>query len=241
MYDQITVRIKSTDRKVFIKRKPLFASHTSPIHCHHYTEVHFLLSGNIEFQINGKQYKITSGNIFVIPEKLLHSCEFVSEDCRWLSLFLDCNITCPTLLKSNIQLLNEFLEYAENLNTNDYSKLAAFISLLCNDLFEDEMLVAEKTQDYALVIEDFFSVNYSNNVRLSDLADILHLSEKQTERLIMKYTGKTFKQKISHQRIKIAKILIKENKMSLKEIAEYVGYNSYSGFWKALKQYDTPI
>ena len=40
---------------------------------------------------------------------------------------------------------------------------------------------------------------------------------------------------ITKKRIEVAKALLEKNELSKKEIAEYVGYNSYGGFFKALK------
>ena len=70
---------------------------------------------------------------------------------------------------------------------------------------------------------------------LSDLAKALCLSEKQTERVVLKHTGKNFRRNITKKRIEVAKALLEKNELSKKEIAEYVGYNSYGGFFKALK------
>ena len=44
---------------------------------------------------------------------------------------------------------------------------------------------------------------------------------------------KTFKEKLSSTRIESAKILIESANMPMQKAAEYVGYKSYSGFWKA--------
>lgn len=74
---------------------------------------------------------------------------------------------------------------------------------------------------------------------LSDLAARLYLSEKQTERLVLKHTGQTFKQKLSDTRVAMANVLIRETEMPLHKVAEYVGYSSYSGFWKALQKTQT--
>ena len=41
---------------------------------------------------------------------------------------------------------------------------------------------------------------------------------------------------ISSTRVMIAKQLLRSSDMSLSEIAEYVGYRSYAGFWKAMKK-----
>ena len=41
---------------------------------------------------------------------------------------------------------------------------------------------------------------------------------------------------ITQKRMKIAHILLESTEMTLKEISEYVGYGSYSGFYKAFRK-----
>jgi AraC-like DNA-binding protein len=91
--------------------------------------------------------------------------------------------------------------------------------------------------DHALQIRDFFSLNYNKRITLSDLAKELHLSPMQTQRVIKKHTGKTFGENLLLQRMTVAENLMKTTEMSLADIAEYIGYESYCGFWKARRQF----
>ena len=82
----------------------------------------------------------------------------------------------------------------------------------------------------------FFSNRYSEDVRLSDLAEAIHLSERQTERLVIEHTGRGFRDELTETRVKIARQRLADKNMTLGEIAGYVGYRSYAGFWKAMKK-----
>ena len=75
-----------------------------------------------------------------------------------------------------------------------------------------------------------------NVIRIEDLAKELHLSTRQTERLVFANTGNTFGNELTLTRIAIAKHLIKTTDMKLSDVAEYVGYKSYAGFYKALNR-----
>ena len=88
-----------------------------------------------------------------------------------------------------------------------------------------------------LQIREFFSLHYNKSIQLSDLAKELHLSNMQTQRIVKKYTDKTFGENLLIQRMTIAENLMETSDMSLLEISEYVGYHSYCGFWKAYKKY----
>ncbi len=91
--------------------------------------------------------------------------------------------------------------------------------------------------DPAVLIYEFFSMRYNRNIKLSDLAAFLNYSEKHTERLLKKHTGMTFKNKLIEYRMKTAGFLRKSTAMTMTEIAGYVGYSNYSGFWKARKEF----
>lgn len=83
------------------------------------------------------------------------------------------------------------------------------------------------------LIEEFISCRYADPVGISALASILFLSRRQTQTAVKNIMGADFKQLIVRQRVTVAKILIRDTKMPLEEIASHVGYNSYSGFYMA--------
>ena len=101
--------------------------------------------------------------------------------------------------------------------------------------FYGNVKVTHCQKDYAYVITEFFSRNYDKNITIKDIADELSLCPMQAQRVIKKHTGKTFGENLLLQRMTVADQLTKTK--SLNEIAFLVGYNSYSGFWKAYKKY----
>ena len=54
--------------------------------------------------------------------------------------------------------------------------------------------------------------------------------------MVKKFTGSTFTGLLNKQRLKIANYLSENKLMSEKEIAEYIGFNSYGYYWKAKKK-----
>ncbi len=76
-------------------------------------------------------------------------------------------------------------------------------------------------------IENFLLENYINRVSILDLANRLHLSKRQVERIMKKEFKMSFKQKIVQKRIELAKTLLETTDDSIKKIAEKIGYDSY--------------
>lgn len=239
MYNELEVRIGTKTCKAFFKsKKEEFFNKISPIHNHHYTEIHLLARGEISFDVDNKRYNLTPGNILAVPQEMYHICLNTSLENTHICFFIDVSIKSPKLIEVPSNLIEGFIEdYKKAFDNGNYCKIASYVSLLCNDIFGDEVVYVKASDDYAIVIEEFFSIHYAEDVRLFDLASQLCLSEKQTERLVLKHTGKTFKQKLSCTRVEMAKKLIEDSNMPMQKAAEYVGYKSYSGFWKALKEY----
>ncbi len=115
--------------------------------------------------------------------------------------------------------------------------LSSYISLICSNVIDNLCESVAENTDYAYAINEFFGRFYNMKVTVTDLASYLGLSEKQTTRLVKKHTGKTFLQNLLEARMLTADYLSKNTDMPMTEIARYVGYNSYGGFFKAREKY----
>lgn len=81
-----------------------------------------------------------------------------------------------------------------------------------------------------LFVKDFIDSNYSDNLRLKDLAAIGILSENHLLRNFNQIFGITPFQYISRKRIQEAKRQVLESDKPIKDIASDLGYSSFSNF-----------
>lgn len=88
-----------------------------------------------------------------------------------------------------------------------------------------------------MIIDSFVAEHYSQEATYDILAQLLCLSRIQCIRVVNKLTGETLGSLIKKQRMNIARQLMEAGKLSLTEIADYVGYSSYSGFYVTYKNY----
>ncbi len=86
-----------------------------------------------------------------------------------------------------------------------------------------------------MAIESYINKNYSKDITLRDMADCLHLSEKQTDRTLRKLTNLGFRELLLKRRMERARELIIHSSIPINEIAAQIGYNSYNGFYIAFK------
>lgn len=84
---------------------------------------------------------------------------------------------------------------------------------------------------------NYLSHNYKTEISLNIVADYLHISPYYLSRIIKKQTGKNFTDYLTLFRINQSKILLKEKKLSVKEITYSVGFSSQSYFSKVFKKY----
>lgn len=116
----------------------------------------------------------------------------------------------------------------------DRGSLSALLSYVASSFCPAECL--RQTRDDAVLISEFISKNYNRSISVAELAKQLCLSTKQTERLVKKYTGHSFKEAVMRERLRVAAFLEANSDMSRTAIAAYIGYANYSGYCKAKKR-----
>ena len=239
MHEELDIIICSKKHTAFLQNGFYALSKQSPtFHNHNYTELHIVFGANVDFTIGKMQYRAGSGSLVVIPRGAYHS--FTVNDCDPLHTAFQIDLDVSAFSACSIPpatVLDFFNEIELCRTTRDYTKVAAYIALFCSYFSSGDPLCVRSITDYGFLIHEFFSDHYREDLHLCDLADSLHLSQRQTERLVIAHTGNTFQQELTSVRINSARQLLDTTNMSLSEVARYVGYRSYSGFWKALQKF----
>ena len=237
MFNELSVKIGTQNYTVFFKGSFYQPEISTPhLHKHNYAEIHIVTGANATYIINDRTYNLKDGSMLVIPRDTFHCCTKKDERAMLPAFQVTYTVSKPQVYNVNKNICAEFLKEIEACKKcEDYSKVSSYISIFCSNMCDEEKLTAQPITDYAFLIYEFFSTNYSGDVKLADLANMLHLSERQTERLVIEHTGKTFKEELTSMRMEMAQKLM-ESGMPLTEIARYVGYKSYAGFYKAMKK-----
>ncbi len=210
----------------------------SAYHKHSYAEIHIILEGEVVYHIEKTVLHAGMGSVIFIPAGTYHcTASSVGNVCHSaIQLDSDCKIPCHEKLSKEI-VSGFFYELAESFSSGNYVKLSPYISLICSNVIKNLHEAVKESTDYAYAINEFFGRYYDRDITVSDLAHYLGLSGKQTTRLVKKHTEKTFLQNLVETRMRTADYLIRNTEMTLADISRYVGYNSYSGFFKAREKY----
>jgi AraC-like DNA-binding protein len=112
------------------------------------------------------------------------------------------------------------------------SKIIKNINTLC-------VFYAEKksNNDYIEDIIKFIDDNFNKNISLDFVADKFKYNSSYLSKVLKQYTGVSFTDYINKRKIDLAKSLLVESDMQIKEIGERVGYNSSSMFIRTFQKY----
>ena len=235
-------------------------------HMHLFHEMHYIKHGNSYIENDFKeQFMLKSGDICVIPAGVYHSVKVMNYPLERTCVFFDISKkddsnfdTYPCFFEvfsgSKIKVLSNTLPYFEQINSIFFEskkidfvtkqKIKNLFSLIFIDFYEKNRDIytgkanenLKYTGEVRLKIEEFFYNSPIDSMRLENLSSKLHLSTRQTDRLLKKYTGSCFRDIVAGIKMEKAKELISTVDISLKSIASQLGYSSYAGFCNSFKK-----
>lgn len=91
-------------------------------------------------------------------------------------------------------------------------------------------------QQYFLT-DHYINSHYTKKTSIQELADYLHVSRRQADRIVYHIFGKTYAELILLRRMSIAQMLLQKTDMPCSQVAEKVGYGSYAGFYIAFQKH----
>ena len=238
---------------------------TAEMHTHYHHELFAVFRGEMKITTEQDSDIITAGETVLIPAGLVHRPEysedifrvnigFVNSDDNTASSPLDkilsddpnCIIhyTSPHILQSIDRILNYFhgdFDFKRSLIKGCLEELAA---LLCqsganangslkelSDSRNYRRYTISATFDRAFTTCTFPIVAPT----LENLSKRLHLSERQTERIIKSIYGRTFCEQVLYLKMEKARELLEKTDMTVSEISAAIGYSSTRSFFSAFK------
>ena len=87
------------------------------------------------------------------------------------------------------------------------------------------------------LIDDIVTLYYAEDDLGGKIADAIHMSRRNTARIVNKLFSCSLSVLVTRQRMNCALSFIRDTDMALYDISAKVGYNTYSAFYKAFKKY----
>ncbi len=148
--------------------------------------------------------------------------------------------------ENNISLIYKIHDEIFNQWIGFYSRIQTLFSQILINIIRDISLT--KKANYKIpqmdsfeirksIIEDFFDYHYNdNNLTVEKLAQLLHISIRQLNRIINDIFNMSFEQMLLEKRMEISKNLLITTKLPVKTISEMVGYSEVSNFCISFKK-----
>ena len=229
-------------------------------HRHPFWELHCLFSGTLTLAAGPHTYRAKAGDLILIPPATYHYMASTSPDFDGMCLPFSLTRSKSTPLTAvDRQLLDTFQPNAAILVFPAGTELAKALNQLRQAAFSDEThylyierlrhlcplvllellrqldlgqrptLSSQSALPYSVIIDEFFALYHKNGTR-SMLAEKLHISTRQLNRILQKNYGMTFHEKRQEIRLKNAVELLQATTTPIHSIAEQLGFSSPSSF-----------
>lgn len=117
-------------------------------------------------------------------------------------------------------------------------QLGMAIERSCGETAEESLLqLGNQYNHLYYVIEQHINKYYNKKISAEEMAEVLHMSRRQVDRIVDQIWGKTYATLIVERRMLIAQKLLQKTDMPCAKIAEQVGYTSYPGFYLAFRRH----
>lgn len=219
-----------------------------------YYLIHYCVSGEGTLRIYDKEYKISKGDLFLIPPKTDNKYKPIKENpwhyC-WIglngisvkSLLEHCGLNkdCIVLhLNETEKFFNCFNNiYDDCFNNNHLKGLSNLFLLLSylseqNSSYKEQNISASKT--YLKNILDYIHNNYQEDIRISNISSKMNIDRTYVYKLFKKYLNMSPQQYILNYRLEKAKLLLVKSNLSLTDISSKLGFNTHTHFVNNFKK-----
>ncbi len=214
--------------------------------------IHVLLEGYGFFQIAGKEYFLKKGDVFLITPGQAHMycnrsssslvllwAEMQGGNCK--EIFSRFSITGMYTLQNLqadklIRQLLDMLWHMKEGKKNVYESSGEVYTLLMYLLETAEGVPRQQLPKPLLQALSYIDENFTEQIRIQELADQLHVSHTYLNRLFHKSMGLSPNRYITMKRVEYACYLLKTTEMSCDEISERIGLYDNAYFYKVFKK-----
>lgn len=233
------------------RQKPKF-------HSHSFCETHYCTSGTYIYRlVDGREFVMNAGDTILIRENVEHEQYAITEGARKISMayrltenqtvFNRADKSClldATVIHDSGSLFALFQQINEEFKAQRLGFRDMIGSLLFQITMEYERHISAAPSADAVIqridkrveeIKTFISDNLSSDITTMDVADVLHLSKRQINRIVLKEFGTSCNSLIKQVKHKKAQELLLYSDKSIQDIASELGYSNVYSFSKFFK------
>lgn len=210
-----------------------------------------LLEGKCTYFVNGEKIEMNKNDALLLTpgthrERLRNSDYthivvfnfYVDDSTGFSNTFFknSVNLTIKKLL--DIYPYKTFILLPNSSASSDITKQSIVLRNILNCILVElsESLNCQSENHHIIKILNFINNNITRPITLNDVSQSIHLSKEYTARLFKKEMGMTVSEYINKQKLALAKDMLENNSISLKAIANNLGYDNYTYFTQIFKE-----
>lgn len=233
-------------------------------HSHPMFEFFYVKSGSAFFDINGKKYKLKSGDVVFIEPMIVHSMEGVSnKQCEYISVIFDNSVfgdeNNPSRVFFDSIKINRLLNLPDGILNlmcsvclDEYKKLSGYELLQKSVLYAilSHITISKQYQEIAILRSlakynisaidkavEYVREHYKESIVLQDVLNLTNYSKSHFIKLFRDVTGCHFTEYVNKYRIERAALDLLYTKKNITEIATDFGFNNIQYFSRVFKEY----
>ncbi len=238
---------------VFSQNYHAAAGDSTPFHWHDELQLNWVVSGELEYCINGDTVRLSGDKILLIKDHMLHSSRTTGKDACSLCINFSPEIFHPMILKHYIRPLLENRNFtssvlllrpeqtgilknlSDHINDNaDFFSIVNFLSRILEELLhsfaESKTPNDKEEQELFQTMLSFVHSHYHEPLTVRQIAACGIMNKNRCTDLFRKYTRLSPIKYLNEYRLYMAKNLILNTEKSVSEISADVGYNQISHF-----------
>ena len=200
-----------------------------------YYLIHFIYKGNGVFENPRGCFPVSQGQAFLIRPG--ETCKYTADvKDPWVYGWLGFEgqlakrfDSAPDVFTFEPRIVDQLL-YAADMKSGTEEYLTGILFMLTSRL-----TAAEEKRNPIKQVTDFIDANFMHDIKVENIADMLHLNRKYLVRIFRRKTGLSIKEYLTDKRLREAKKFLSEG-FGVSETAAMTGYGDSFNFSKAFKK-----
>lgn len=225
-------------------------------HNHDLHEIFFLISGRINYNVEGAVYPLRSGDFLLIRKGEKHTPlifkdtpyhkiviyfddeHMLDSDNAFLRDFLHNHLReRGCYYSSGLSKQNRWNEYIDKIcQTEKESSRRLYLTVLLTELAEHYLREDTQKEDYDNVYDviAYIDQHFMNVIDIDKICDEFYISKSHLNRKFKQYTNYTLGEYVRNKRLELARNLL-QNGVYPNIVSENCGFSDYNAFYKAYR------
>lgn len=209
-----------------------------------YYDFTFVVDGSMTYIVNGKRYELRKNDAVFLPPQTVRAREAGTVPVKYVSFnfrtypgtVFPFDVFMSKCITENMKtLISVFPESHLIEQYHSREKCVCMLQYLLFELLDAVTLVS--SNPHILKMLKFIDERPHELISLEDISRYTNLSKEYCSYLFQKEMHKSLIYYINERKMRIAKDLLINNEMSLREISAHLGYENYNYFSRLFKKY----